>query len=237
MAALARLGALIWISLSGKCSKIPLLPQTRWNCSPRELWLPLLPELRAESASKGNRDGRGRNRVGAAGNRSKFPLRTSPPVWLARVKWCSGLLQALCIREDFRGTEWLLCAQPATTDAPTLSELPQARTLRKPFTKLCLAFRRLALALRHQSNAPQLVGDSCKKEKKQLQKSQTSFPRKSGVFQGVSLWHSQAVCVGGPSLIPGSLQSSTAFPVLLLRRVLGAHLAQFYRMMMTMCFS
>lgn len=54
------------------------------------------------------------------------------------------------------------CAQPATMDAPTLSEVPQTR---KPCTKLCLAFRSLTLVLSHRSNAPQLAEDSYKKKK------------------------------------------------------------------------
>lgn len=97
------------------------------------------------------------------------------------------VLGAFTSPEDLsRGTEWLLCAQTATLDAPTLSEVPQARTSRKPFPKLCLAFRRLTLVLSHQSNAPQLAGGLLQeKNTKQLQRSQTSFPEKSGVFQGV----------------------------------------------------
>lgn len=81
--------------------------------------------------------------------------------------------------------------------------------------------------LSHQSNAPQLAGHSCKKQKAAPAKANLISQKIWGVPGGPPNSTSQAVRDGGSLFTPASLQSSAALPSLLPRKVLGAHLAQF----------
>lgn len=230
---MARLRALIWISHSGKCSEIHLLPQARLNCSLRQLCLRLLPELRAEGGIRENRDGKERNGLGTAGNRSQFALRTSPSVSLVRSKWCLGLLQALCIREDF-----IRAAAPCSTSHDGGSNPERGSSgqdLEETLPKALSHSQKADIGSEPSNQCTTAGWELLQGKKTQLLRSQASFPKKSGVFQGIVPPAPAGLCgiPAHPSISAKlhslSISPSSETP----RRTFGA----VYRMMMTMCFS